>query len=79
LLTVNTPSGADEAMQAARQAGAFAAALSGAGPGIVAFCRGSAEAVGQAMVAAFRQAGVPARHWALRVAQQGYQLRGLHG
>lgn len=71
--------GAAEVMQAARQAGAYAAALSGAGPGVVAFCRGGAAAVAEAMAQAFQGAGVPARHWALRVSQKGYQLRGLHG
>lgn len=70
--------GAEAAVQAAREAGASAAALSGAGPGVVAFCRGEAEPIGQAMAAAFEAAGVSARSWALRAADRGYQLRGFH-
>ncbi|MFN2199166.1 MAG: homoserine kinase [Anaerolineales bacterium] len=70
--------GAEAALQAARETGASAAALSGAGPGVIAFCRGGAEPVGQAMAAAFQAAGISARSWVLRAADRGYQLRGIH-
>ncbi len=69
--------GADSARQAALEAGASAAALSGAGPGVVAFCRGPAKPVADAMVQAFEAAGVSARGWALRVAERGYSLRAV--
>jgi homoserine kinase len=67
--------GAAQALQAARQAGASAAALSGAGPAIAAFSHGGAEAIAAAMAAAFQQAGVPARGLALRVSDAGSRLR----
>jgi homoserine kinase len=69
--------GAAEAQQAALQAGASAAALSGAGPGVVAFCRGPAGPVAEAMVNAFERRGVKARSWALRASERGYSLRGV--
>ena len=71
--------GAEAALAAARQAGAAAAALSGAGPGVVAFGRGSLEPVSQAMLGAFAAAGLPARAWILTVTPQGahYFIREL--
>ncbi len=63
--------GAEAALAAARQAGAAAAALSGAGPGVVAFGRAPLEPVSQAMLAAFLAAGLPARAWTLGVSTQG--------
>ena len=60
--------GAAAALEAARDAGAIAAGLSGAGPGLIAFApqMENAAPVAAAMVAAFQQAGVTARGWALR-------------
>jgi homoserine kinase len=66
--------GAVEVLQAARQAGAAAAAISGAGPGIIAFTRQDPEAVAEAMIAAFSQAGLTARGWALSVSNTGAQV-----
>ena len=63
--------GAEAALQAACEAGAAAAALSGAGPGIVAFTLEKAETIADAMVAAFAQVGVEARQWVLHVAEKG--------
>ncbi len=62
--------GAEAALAAARQAGAVAAGLSGAGPGVIAFApqHDDAGLIAQAMVAAFRQAGVAARGWAVAIA-----------
>lgn len=63
--------GAESALQAAKKAGARAAALSGAGPGIVAFCQDDAAAIADVMVETFKEAGVSARAWALHVTSQG--------
>jgi homoserine kinase len=63
--------GAESAIRAAKHAGAAAAALSGAGPGIVAFTRDDAAKIADVMVDAFLKAGVHARGWALHVTAQG--------
>ncbi len=63
--------GADEAVQAAHDAGASAVALSGAGPGIVAFTKKGANQVVTAMINAFGAVGVNARGWVLKVAENG--------
>ncbi|MBI2299449.1 MAG: homoserine kinase, partial [Armatimonadetes bacterium] len=52
--------GAGEVMEAAREAGAIGAVLSGAGPTILALCDGEAAEVGEAMLAAWRRCGVVA-------------------
>ncbi len=62
--------GAAEALQAAANLGA-AAALSGAGPGVIAFGAGNLHEVAAAMQAAFEQAGLKARAWVLPVSNQG--------
>jgi homoserine kinase len=69
-------SGFAEVERAAKRAGASAVVLSGAGPGVAAF-GGPAEEVAQAMVAAFKAAGVSARGWGLAVAQNGAQVEPL--
>ena len=64
--------GAQAAMQAARQAGASALALSGAGPSLIAFSRQPADAgIGLAMQYAFMQAGLTARIFPLNISQSG--------
>jgi homoserine kinase len=64
--------GAQTAIQAARQAGASAVALSGAGPSLIAFSRQPADArIGLAMQAAFEQAGLTARIFPLNISQSG--------
>jgi homoserine kinase len=64
--------GAQAAMQAARQAGASAVALSGAGPSLIAFSRQPADAgIGLAMRRAFEQAGLTARIFPLNISQSG--------
>lgn len=52
--------GAAEVLDAARAAGALGAVVSGAGPTLLALCEGGAEAVAEAMQAAWAQAGVKA-------------------
>ncbi len=66
--------GADAALAAARQAGAAAAALSGAGPGVVAFGKDRLGAVRQAMQDAFRTAGLSTRAFILTVTSLGAQV-----
>jgi homoserine kinase len=64
--------GALSAIQAARQAGASAVALSGAGPSLIAFSRQPADAgIGLAMQKAFQEAGLAARIFPLNISQSG--------
>ncbi|MDH5507926.1 MAG: homoserine kinase, partial [Anaerolineae bacterium] len=64
--------GAQAALEAARQAGA-AAALSGAGPSVVAFAHNNAEAVAEKMSAAFNLQGINTRRMILSVTHLGAQ------
>jgi homoserine kinase len=57
--------GAIAARRSAKTAGATAVALSGAGPGVIAFSSQNHEAIGQAMVSAFSDAGLVSRSWIL--------------
>ncbi len=66
--------GAEDAFQAARQAGACAVALSGAGPGLIAFCPGNINQVTNAMIQAFEQVGVAARTWNLKTTSKGANI-----
>lgn len=60
--------GMDRVFEAARSAGAYGAALAGSGPSIVALAPAErAGHVGEAMVAAFREAGAPARALTLQI------------
>lgn len=63
--------GAQEALRAAREAGAAAVALSGAGPGLIAFSGQRAPGIGSGMKRAFEAAGLRARVFHLRVARRG--------
>ncbi len=67
--------GAEAAMQAAREVGAAAVALSGAGPSLIAFSASPHPAIGHAMQQAFRQAGLEARVFHLRVSRLGAMVR----
>lgn len=60
--------GGERAMEAARSAGAIAAAISGSGPSILAFAKEQAQGpgIGNAMRQAFAQVGVPVRIMQLR-------------
>lgn len=63
--------GALAAMEAARRAGASAVALSGAGPGLIAFSADWDPAIGEAMQREFERAGLDARVFYLRVSERG--------
>ena len=67
--------GAREAMEMARDAGASAAALSGAGPGIIAFSSRRDPAIGEAMTRAFEGAGLSARIFQLKLSNHGAEAR----
>jgi homoserine kinase len=66
--------GAPEAKAAATEAGAVCVALSGAGPGIVAFARSGYDRIGRAMNAAFAEAGLSSRYWILDPTAQGTHI-----
>lgn len=63
--------GAGQARQGALACGAIAVSLSGAGPGMLAFARDHHHPIGQAMQAAFAQAGLPSRYWVLDTSPGG--------
>jgi homoserine kinase len=68
--------GGEEAFTAARRAGAQAAALSGAGPSIIAFAPAedgvaAAQKIGEAMTCAFSKANVQARCMILKLTERG--------
>ncbi|MBI9051453.1 MAG: homoserine kinase [Anaerolineaceae bacterium] len=67
--------GSEQAIEAARDAGAKAVALSGAGPSLIAFCQPdqAAQVVGQAMIQAYRQAGESATFLITTPADTGAQ------
>lgn len=66
--------GAKAALQAALEAGAAAAALSGAGPGLVAFTPGPADAILEAMLHALMEAGTSALALSLRTTTAGARI-----
>ncbi len=68
--------GAEEAFAAARQAGAMAVALSGAGPSIIAFApfenaAEQAQRISDAMIAAFSRASIQSRGLVLSLSEKG--------
>jgi homoserine kinase len=67
--------GGREAMEAAREAGAAAAAISGAGPGIIAFSAQRDPAIGEAMTRAFEGAGHSARTFQLKISHHGAEAQ----
>jgi homoserine kinase len=74
--------GGQHALDAACEAGASAVTISGAGPSLIAFTEaqpdGTAEAVAEAMVSAFRQHHVTARAFLLRASPTGAAVESLH-
>ncbi len=65
--------GAEAALKFAWQNGA-PAALSGAGPSLIAFPEGGADSLATGMIAAFKAAGLPARSWVLEVSPTGARM-----
>ena len=63
--------GMADAMTAAKEAGAAAVALSGAGPSLIAFAPTNHAQIGQAAAAAFQHHGLNSRRWILSVTMQG--------
>jgi homoserine kinase len=63
--------GALQARQAALDAGAAAVALSGAGPGLIAFSHDRYDQIGAAMVHTFAEFGLTARAWTLKTTERG--------
>lgn len=66
--------GAQAAMQAARQAGAAAVALSGAGPSLIAFSSKEKPSIGAVMQRAFESAGLTARIFELGTSYEGAEV-----
>ncbi|HLO29466.1 MAG TPA: homoserine kinase [Anaerolineales bacterium] len=66
--------GAQAAMDAAKEAGASATALSGAGPSVIAFSAKRDPAIGEAMRGAFGQAGLSARIFQLKMSNHGAEV-----
>jgi homoserine kinase len=66
--------GMSEAFTAAKEAGAAAVALSGAGPSLVAFANAGHETIAQAAQTAFANAGLFSRSWILPIDEQGSQV-----
>jgi homoserine kinase len=67
--------GGREAMGAAREAGAAAAAISGAGPSIIAFSAQRDPAIGEAMTRAFEGAGHSARTFQVKISHHGAEAQ----
>lgn len=66
--------GMEEAFTAARDAGAAAVALSGAGPSVIAFTEHDHAAIASAISRAFAQAGLAARSWILPIDDRGCRV-----
>lgn len=67
--------GAQSAMEAAREAGAAAAALSGAGPSLIAFSANADSEIGEAMKLAFEAVGLSTRVFQLGVSGRGAEIQ----
>jgi homoserine kinase len=67
--------GAEAAIEAGRQAGAAAVALSGAGPSLVAFSAKGDKGIGEAMKKAFETAGLAARVFEMEVSKEGAKVK----
>ena len=67
--------GAQSAMDAAKQAGASAVALSGAGPSLITFSSKAEAGIGESMRRAFEAAGLTARIFHLGVSSHGAEIQ----
>ena len=63
--------GMAEAMTAAKEAGAAAVAISGAGPSLIAFAPSHLKAIGEAMMAAYKAHGLNSRMWLFHTDSEG--------
>ncbi len=66
--------GAAGAKSVALDAGAICVALSGAGPGMIAFARDGYDRIGRAMKEAFAAAGLQSRYWILDATERGTHI-----
>ena len=66
--------GAQEAMDAMKQAGASAVALSGAGPSLIGFSSKRETAIGEAAKRAFAESGLNARVYKLKISRTGAEV-----
>jgi homoserine kinase len=66
--------GAEMAKRAAKDAGAIAVCLSGAGPGVISFASTGFSRIGAAMKEAFADAGLQSRYWILYSSESGVQV-----
>jgi homoserine kinase len=66
--------GAIAALEAGKKAGAAAVALSGAGPGLIAFSSKAESGIGSAMKRAFESAGLSARVFELETSYEGAEV-----
>lgn len=69
--------GSRDALESAREAGALAATLSGAGPGLFVFPGQKRKQIAAAMLAAFEKSGVKARAFQLASSNQGASVSPL--
>jgi len=67
--------GAQAAMDAAKAAGASAAALSGAGPSVIAFSSKRDSTIGEAMKRTFEERGLQARIFQLKMSNHGAEVQ----
>ncbi len=66
--------GADQALQAARDSGAVATGMAGAGPGLFAIFRDDPTPIKVAILSTFHSAGISCRTWVLESTNQGVQI-----
>lgn len=67
--------GAQAAIEAAKEAGAAAVALSGAGPSLIAFSSKAEAGIGESMKRAYESAGLSTRIFNLRVSSRGAEIQ----
>jgi homoserine kinase len=61
-------------MEAMKEAGASAVALSGAGPSLIAFSSKAESAIGEAAKRAFAEAGLNSRVYKLKISRKGAEV-----
>ena len=69
--------GSREALERAREAGALAVTLSGAGPGLFVYPGENSQAIAKSMISAFADAGTSARAFHLASSNQGASVSPL--